>query len=584
MLNTTAIKDLAIISDRHTCGILDQSGNIVWYCPDRFDNSAIFSSLLDKEKGGYWQVKAEDKQFLSRQFDGRSSILRNYYAVPEGGFTITDFMPLSDQVKGIVRFFSASPVKIVNEIKFIADYGLETVEYVRINHNTIRLENMGLYLSSSHPIEIIGDAIRLIAITIPTDETAWIYLGNQKEVTEELLTQQHDETLQAWKEIESLVNYHGPYENQVRYSLRALQQMVYEPSGGIIAAATTSLPEVIGGERNYDYRYVWMRDAALITSSLTQIITNGALEDKFMSFIAEAMEKNQEDHISCFYTIDKIRPDSKIRKLPLSGYLDSKPVQIGNGAADQFQLDAEGNVLISLSLIYQKLGKVSHWETANRIADFICKNWENKDNGIWEEEQQQHYTSSKAFAARGLELIASYQPDRELAERWLKNARLIREYIAENCITTSGAYAVHAGSDDVDIAAALFVPFGFDDAKSPAMLATIAELEKNYSENNLYRRHLMEFDSAKEGVFLAGSCWMAHYYAIAGNLLQSKQIIDAVLACGNDLGYFAEEADVKKEIMLGNFPQTFVHSSFICAVNGYKLALSGQESVVRKAK
>jgi GH15 family glucan-1,4-alpha-glucosidase len=570
------IKDLAVLSDRRTSALLTKDGSILWYCPNKFDGKAIFSALIDDEKGGFWSVNASGKSFLSRQFQKRSSILNTYYSVEGGGLTVTDFMPLDLEFKGICRKFSKAMASVVNEICIRPDYGLEEESIFIKSPHSIHLQNSGLWLTASHPLSVNGG---MISFTIPQGEEGWATLTDKQEITLEDLEEAYQTTLDNWKKVASLVDYHGPYENEVRDSLRALQQMVYEPTGGIIAAATTSLPEVIGGERNYDYRFVWMRDAALITASLTQIITTGELEEKFISFIADAMEKNNQDHVSCFYSIDQKAVDNVV-KLPLKGYLESTPVQVGNGAANQFQLDAEGSILIACSLIYRKLDERQDWETVNKIADYICKNWERKDNGIWEEEQQQHYTTSKAFAARGLELIAPYQQDKEIAARWLYNAGLIRQFIKDNCMTSSGAYAVHAGSESVDISAALFVPFGFDKADSEPMLATVADLEQNYCNNNLYSRHLMEFDSSKEGAFLAGSCWMAHYYAIAGNLEKSKKILDSLIGVGNDLGYFSEEADLATGGMLGNFPQTFVHSSFICAVNGYRLALLGEDSFI----
>ncbi|WP_316755517.1 glycoside hydrolase family 15 protein [Pedobacter aquatilis] len=577
----TMIRDLAIISDRRSCALLDKAGTINWYCPERFDTQAIFSSLLDNEKGGHWSVSAKDKVFLTRQFDGRSSVLYSCFSIGGKGLTITDFMPFEEDFRGICRLFTNAPSVIENKISIRPDYGLIVEDYTIVSPVSIRLDKSGLYLHTSHPLKIDKD---IIHFDITAGESGWAYLGKANRISEGNLRKLLQSTLQKWDKLEMLVDYHGPYENQVRYSLRSLQQMVYEPTGGIIAAATTSLPEVIGGERNYDYRYVWMRDAALITSSLTQIITNGELEEKFIAFVSGAMEKNCEDHISCFYAVDQTKVSPEIREIPLNGYLQSQPVQIGNSAADQFQLDAEGNILIACSIIYQKSGKVIYWDTVEKIADYICKNWERKDNGIWEEEQLQHYTSSKAFAARGLELIAPYQKDRDIADRWLKNAAMIREFISKNCLTDSGAFAVYAGSEHVDLSAALFVPFGVYDVKNNNMLATIQELEKNYCDEHLYRRHLLEFDSSKEGAFLAGSCWMAHYYAIAGDLQQCKKILDKVLIYSNDLGYFSEEADLNTGGLLGNFPQTFVHSSFICAVNGYKHALEGNTIIIKPIK
>lgn len=575
------IEDLAIISDRRSCALLDKAATINWYCPERFDTEAIFSSLLDDERGGYWSVSAKDKVFLTRQFDGRSSVLFTSFSIGKSGLTITDFMPLEENFRGICRLFTNAPSTIENKVSIKSDYGLIAEDYTIISTKSLKIEKSGLYFHGSHPLTIDKG---IIHFEIPAGESGWAYLGKANQISKDELRKLLRTTLQKWKELEKLVDYHGPYENQVRYSLRALQQMVYEPTGGIIAAATTSLPEVICGERNYDYRYVWMRDAALITSSLTQIITTGELEEKFIAFVSGAMEKNGEDHISCFYAVDQTKVSPEIREIPLNGYLQSRPVQIGNSAADQFQLDAEGNILIACSIIYQKTGKVIYWNTVEKIADYICKNWERKDNGIWEEEQLQHYTSSKAFAARGLELIAPYQKDQAVADRWLKNAAMIREFISKNCLTTSGAFAVHAGSENVDLSAALYVPFGVYDAHDDNMLATIQQLEKNYCEEHLYRRHLLEFDSAKEGAFLAGSCWMAHYYAIAGDLQLCKKILDKVLDYSNDLGYFSEEADLMTGYSLGNFPQTFVHSSFICAVNGYKQALKGNTTIIKPIK
>lgn len=570
------IKSLAVISDRHSCALLSEDGTINWYCPGRFDHSALLSSLIDAQAGGYWAVNADGKSFQSRQFQNRSSVLKTYYSIEGMGFTLTDFMPLHVGWSGICRMFSKAPFPILNTLKLKPEYGVESEGYVLKSPTRIHLSKSNLWLSTSHPMLIEGD---IISFTIQAGEEGWAILSNNENTDSAMLDTALKETLENWEKVESLVNYHGPFENEVRNSLRALQQMVYEPTGGIMAAATTSLPEVIGGERNYDYRYVWMRDAALITSSLTQIITTGELEQKFIAFIAGAMRKNNEDHVSCFYGIDQ-KKKVEAWELPLTGYMDSSPVMVGNTAAEQYQLDSEGNILIACSIIYAKFGELHEWDTVEQIADYICENWERKDNGIWEEEQVQHYTTSKAFAARGLELIAPYQKDKVKAEKWLKNAKLIREYIREHCMTSRGAYAVHAGSEDVDVTTALFAPFGFDDPNSEAMLATVEALEERYAEKNLYRRHLLEFDSSEEGAFLAGTCWMAHYYALAGKVDKSRDILEAVLRFSNDLGYFSEEADNQTGEFLGNFPQTFVHSSFICAVNGYKLALEGIDSSI----
>lgn len=565
------IASLAVISDRHTCALPDQDGTISWYCPGAFDQPAVFSSLIDKEKGGYWDINAEGKKFVTRRFDRRSSVLYTTFSVPNGEFHLTDFMPLHAGFSGICRATSPAPVDIYGTLLLRENYGLDPAALSVVGPHTIEFKSSGLWIHGSHELILDG---QMVTYRVPAGEEGWVALIDAAVISKQQIDHALQSTLTKWDEIEDYIKYEGPYEKEVCSSLRALQQLVYEPSGGIVAAPTVGLPEVIGGKRNYDYRYVWMRDAALITSGLVGLETNGEVERKFLSFVAGARKRSGLSHVPCFYGIDQtIRKEAFT--LPLRGYGGSVPVIIGNTAADQFQLDAESHILLACNWIYQKYGSKIEWDTAEAIADYICENWERKDNGIWEEEQQQHYTTSKAFAARALEVMAPYQSDPHTASRWLENARLIRAFINDHCLTREGAYAVHPGSEDVDITCALFAPFGFDDPGSPVLKNTIRVIEDRYKEGELYRRHLLEFDSAKEGVFLAASCWMAHYYALAGDLEKSKTILDAVLGCANDLGYFSEEMDLKTNTMLGNFPQTFVHSSFICAVNGYKGAMAG---------
>ncbi|QXV63697.1 glycoside hydrolase family 15 protein [Mucilaginibacter sp. 21P] len=560
------ISSLAVISDRHTCAILDKEGTISWYCPGAFDRDAIFSSLVDEKKGGYWEIKSQERTYESRAYEDRSSILTTQFKVKDETFSLTDFMPIGTPFKGICRMISKAPADMTGHIYLRKVYGTKDMHIRQTDSHTIYLSDPDLWVHSTHELSVDGDMIKY---TIPAGQHGWAALVDTDQMDDDMLENALLSTLAAWEKIKGHIDYEGPFENEVRNSLRALQQMVYEPTGGIIAAPTTGLPEVIGGERNYDYRYVWMRDAALITSSLVGLRTDGKVERAFMSFVSGAMHKNRQSHVSCFYGIDQsIRKE--VKYLPVNGYQNSQPVMAGNTAADQFQLDAEASILLACGAIYAKTDERPEWETVEAIADYICKNWERKDNGIWEEEQVQHYTSSKALAARALEVMAPYQDDKEVAQRWRHNAELIRNFIEDNCITSYGAFAVHAGSEDVDISCALFAPFGFVDAGNDHLRASVTAIEERHSEGDLYHRHLLEFDAAKEGVFLAASCWMAHYYTLAGRLTKAETILKAVINCANDLGYLSEEYDLKNRIMLGNFPQTFVHSSFICAVNAFK--------------
>jgi GH15 family glucan-1,4-alpha-glucosidase len=576
------IQELAVVSDRRTCAQLDQQGTLCWYCPTRFDSAAVLSRLLDAEQGGYWAVEAPSKQFVRRAYLGRSSMLVSEFMVAGQPFTLTDWLPLHEDFTGLCRTFSAASAAITHTLRLRADYGLQaTLGEVSAEGTTVHFPDLGLWLRTSHSVHPVADTWQ---VTVPAGASGWAVLTETEAIVPELTATRLDtalaRTLAAWEQVAAMLHYDGPYERQVQDSIRAVQQLTYEATGGIVAAATTSLPEVLGGKRNYDYRYVWMRDVGLIVSALLQLDEVGKPEESFLGFVASAMRQNQQTRLSPFYAVDKTLIKGA-RKLDLAGYQGSQPVQVGNTAYDQLQLDADANVLLTAKLIYDRFGRKEQWETVVEVADFLAENWQRDDNGIWEEGATLPYTSSKVLAARGLEFIAAYADTPAQAQRWQQAAAAIRQFVAQNCLTRTGAFAVHAGSQEVDITAVQFPLWTYCAPDSPEMLATIRELEQHWCRENLYWRRLEEFDSHKEGAFLAGTCWMAHYYAVAGHVDRARGIIEAVLRYQNDLGFFAEEAGLDDgEQMLGNFPQTFVHSSFICAVNGLKLALAGQDSRV----
>ena len=382
-------------------------------------------------------------------------------------------------------------------------------------------------------------------------------------------------TLKSWREIASHITYKGPYEDEVRKSLRLLRMLTYAQNGGIVAAATTSLPEVVGGERNYDYRFVWLRDAAMIVSALARAGSDGAEERKFLSFICSAMHRISKPVVPML-TLDT-QPAGGEQKLYLKGYKYSVPVQYGNGASDQLQLDANSNVLIAAKVIYNYYNTKEHWDTIRLLADFLVNHWNQEDHGLWEETEKHHYTSSKVIASISLKYIAEHAEDKEDQNRWLKASQEISEFIEKNCLTSEGAYAVYAGSEAVDISAMLFPLWAYVAPDAEAMLKTVEVLERDYCERDLYRRHLVMFDSRKEGAFLAGTFWVAQYWVMRGNWKKVEKTLGAALRFMNDVGIMPEEGNPETGEWLGNLPQTFVHASLIGAVIDYKDARYGTE-------
>ncbi len=552
------IRDLGIIGDRKTCALITSQGEVAWYCPGRFDKPAYFSSLVDPQKGGFCSFTYSGKKFIKRGYKERSAVLETEF----DGLTVTDFMPLSNGSSGICRIYSEAPEAIENTIFLKPYYGLGLPEYeFQKEKNQVTISRT-LFLSASHSISVEQGRV---FFTIPQGETGWFYISEKPfdlEISLKDLLSLKADTLKAWKKISSQVKYEGIYEKQVNDSLRAIQLMTFQENGGIIAAATTSLPEVAGGSRNYDYRYVWLRDSAMITSALIRAESSGEEERRFLSFLCDAKYRNSQKMLLPFYSLDKLvaQPEEEI---PLDGYQNSRPVRKGNNAMDQLQLDANANVILIAKMIYGKSDEKLHWETVVDIADFLVERWDEKDHGIWEEEAKEHFTSSKVIVSKALEFIADFAEDEDQKKHWLNASEAIKKFIIEKCITKDGAFATYPGSEEVDNTAALFPVWLFIEPDSPEMKKTIERLEKHHREGRLYHRTLENFDASKEGVFLAGCFWMAQYYIMAKDIPKAENIIKSALEFSNDLGFFAEEGDIENGEMLGNFPQTFVHASFI---------------------
>lgn len=560
-----SIEDLAMIGDRRTCALVDKQGNVVWYCPKRFDSPSFFASLLDAELGGMWRMDLKEMAFEKRAYLEDSALLQTCFTGEKGKLLLEDWMPLDGSFFGICRALSVSPVAYAMQITHRPNYGRQSpvIKQIEERHTTLEYD---FHLYASHPLLVEQDSI---SCHVPADEEAWFILAEKAlDKPERQLAESRELTLKNWRGVSSHITYKGPYEEEVRKSLRLLRMLTYSQNGGIIAAATTSLPEVLGGVRNYDYRYVWLRDAAMIVSSLARAGSDGEEERKFLSFICSAMHRIPAPVVPML-TLDE-QPAGAEQELNFKGYRNSKPVRYGNGANNQLQLDANSNVIIAAKVIYNRYDTREHWDTVQMLADFLVENWSNPDHGIWEETELHQYTSSKVVASISLKYIAEHSQDEKQKLRWQEASEQIKEYVAQNCITPDGAYAVYAGSEAVDVSAVLFPIWGFTEADTPEMLKTIEKLEKDYCRNNLYRRHLVEYDSQKEGAFLAGTFWVAQYWVMRHNKDKFEQIMQAALSFMNDAGIMPEEGDSVTGEWLGNVPQAFAHASLIGAVIDYK--------------
>ncbi|MCX2740327.1 glycoside hydrolase family 15 protein [Pontibacter anaerobius] len=570
----TNIRDLALIGDRRTCAYVSKEGSVVWYCPRRFDAPAVFASLLDPQLGGSWQIEAPGLDFVSRAYHNDSTMLQTILRCEAGELQVEDFMPMGANFNGICRRLSKAPAILRVVLSPRPDYTFEEPQLQMLSGGGVSINNM-LFLYASHPLEINENEI---ICEVPAGENAWFILSEaQLEASGDVLEQAFAKTREEWQEVSSHITYHGPYEEEVRNSLRVLRLMTYAENGGIIAAGTTSLPEVPGGNRNWDYRYVWLRDAAMISSALTRAGSDGEQERRFLSFLCDALHGVKEPVVP-FFTLDK-KPAPGERLIEhLRGYEGSLPIRIGNDANDQLQLDAISNVLLSAKLIYNRFQTREHWELVSMLADYLADHWQEKDHGLWEETQQLHYTSSKVVAAVSLEFIAEHSQDKAQQQRWRQAAADIREFVQENCLTPEGAYAAYAGAEAVDVSAILFPIWAYTDADTPEVLKTIEVLERDHCHNNLFRRHLVDTDAREEGAFLAGTLWVAQYWVMRKEWQKFKDTLHAALAFMNDVGLMPEEGDPETGEHLGNTPQTFVQASLIGAVIDYKNAMEEESA------
>lgn len=571
---TYKIRDLGVISDRRSGAIVAKNGDICWYCPGQFDSPSLFASLLDSEKGGVWSISLPENYEVNRHYIENSSILETRFTAENDAFTITDWMPLDDDFSGICRMFSASSKPIKNSLIPAPGYGQEEIKISKINDTIISI-NDSFFLMTSQPAKVEEEKI---TFEIPANEKGWAVLTDKQMKLEDdrQLKGSLQKTRENWNKLNSGFSYEGPYKKEMLDSLRAIRQVTHEESGGIIAALTTSLPEVPGGERNYDYRYVWLRDASMIVSALTRAKINSEDEKRFLDFICSARGNLKDYSTTPFVTVTKKAAPAE-SYLDFSGYLNSRPVRVGNNANEQLQLDAGSNILLAAKLIYGNTNTRDHWTVVEEIADFLAENWQQDDYGIWEEDIARQFTSSKVIMAVALEFISEYSDDESQKKRWLEAAKAIRHFVKNNCITKSGSYAVFAGSEEVDITATLFPEWDYCAADTPEMVQTVKELEKDFSKNDLVYRNLLLFDEKKEGTFLAANFWMAQYWIMRKNIEKSKRYIDAALKYQNDLGLFAEEADPGSDTMLGNIPQSFVHASCIGAIIDFNNAFGNKQ-------
>jgi GH15 family glucan-1,4-alpha-glucosidase len=572
------IEDYAMIGDCRTAAIVGRDGSIDWYCVPRFDSGACFAALLGTKDNGSWSIAPAAKTFaVSRSYRGDSLILETLFTTKTGKAKVIDFMPPGAPQSSIVRIVEciAGRVDMRTELAIRFDYGVTIPWVSRRDRRTMTAVAGPHLLTFRTRAEVRGENMHSVAdFRLRKGEAMPFVLAYAESFGQLPLSMDSyialEETERYWRHWADICKVQGPWRKTIMRSLLTLKGLSYTPTGGIVAAATTSLPEKIGGPRNWDYRYCWLRDATFI---LLAFLNAGYTEEaaEWQQWLIRVIAGAPEQLQTMYTVLGEKRLDEL--ELPhLAGYENSRPVRIGNAAHSQLQLD-----------IYGELGDVGAQARAGGLPSssrareirrvfmgHLEKIWRRPDEGIWEiRGEPQHFVHSKVMTWVAFDR-ASRTPNSTAQQRahWKKLAGRIHGDICKNGVDRKlGCFVQAYGSRHMDASLLLLPLVGFLPPSDPRIKATVKQIEKRLLHKGLVQRYETETGvdglPPGEGAFLACSFWLADNYALMGRRKESMRLFNRLSRLANDVGLFAEEYDPDDKRMLGNFPQAFSHVALI---------------------
>ena len=590
------IEDHGIIGDLRTAALVGIDGTIDWLCLPRFDAPSVFASILDDEKGGHFRLRPLNYARSQQLYLPDTNVLLTRFLSPEGVAELLDFMPIErgrEERHDLIR-----TVRVVRgRIRFELDCR-PAFDYARQKHKVTLGKTgavfagagMRLGLATEVPLWEGPDRNALAQFTLREGEDATFVLQQLREGEgpEEVLSSvrfqdklQH--TLDYWRRWIAKSTYQGRWREMVNRSALALKLMVYEPTGALVAAPTMGLPEAIGGERNWDYRYTWLRDAAF---TLYALIRLGFKEEahNFMGWLLDVC-RISIGKLQPLYGIDG-RTEIHEEELPhLSGYRNSRPVRLGNGAYDQLQLDLYGAVLDAAYLHNKHSAPLDYdvWNNLRPILDWLSENWQQPDEGIWEVRgERRPFVSSRVLTWVALDRAVRISRQRGLPpeeERWIKQRNAIyEEVMKKGWNPRRKSFVQYYGGEALDASLLLMPLVKFVGPTDPRWLATLDRIQNELSYNPLvYRYRVAEaaddgFLSSEEGSFSTCSFWLVECLTRAGRLEEARLALETMFSYANHLGLFAEEIALSGEA-LGNFPQALTHLALISAAVNLDQAL-----------
>jgi alpha,alpha-trehalase len=593
------IADYGLLSDCNTAALVARDGAIDWLCVPRFDAPAVFAAILDPD-AGHWSIRPAGEFTSERRYVDGTLVLETTFTTDTGVALLRDALLFADGQRGHALGMDAphelarsvegvsGTVELVMELAPRPEYGLVRPLFRQTDTGGRTFGGPNQIGVSAGVPTTVADSTMRAAFTVLEGETVgfsirWIPPETRQApepTAPGAVAARIDDTVEAWRSWEAEHSiYEGPRRELVRLSSRVLQGLTYRPTGAIVAAPTTSLPETVGGERNWDYRYAWIRDASLTL----QALYIGSCPDEagdFVSFMTSSAGGGAGDmhSLQIMYGIAG-EHDLTERELPhLRGWRGSSPVRVGNGAWGQRQLDVYGELLDACHLYHERLGEL-HPEIqlfVAELADAAARGWHERDAGMWEMRgEPRHHLSSKVLCWTALDRAVKMAPnlgEYAKTEEWAAERDRIRDAVFERGWSEAKqAYAQSFDSDELDAAALLMPLVGFLPASDPRMRSTIEAIAHELTQDGLVLRYLNDEGlnadglTGEEGTFVICSFWLVSCLARAGEVERAEALFDQLASYANDLGLLAEEIDPRHGELLGNFPQAFSHIGLITA-------------------
>jgi GH15 family glucan-1,4-alpha-glucosidase len=587
-----AIEDYAMISDCRTAALVGNDGSIDWLCLPRYDSASTFGALLGSSDHGRWLLApVDDSATAVRQYRGNSFVLVTRWTTATGVVEVTDLMPHGNHRADVIRRIHGISGTVELQEELVIRFGYaDNLPWVRQlaeadDHHLVAIAG---------PDGLVRRGPRLTAtdhrhrgtLSVSQGETVDLsitWFPAHRPIPGQInVTHLIEQTVQWWEDWAANCSYTGPHHREVVRSLLVLRALTHEDTGGIVAAATTSLPESFGGTRNWDYRYVWLRDASL---TLTALLAHGYTDEalNWREWLLRAVAGDPED-VQIMYGLagERELPERELASLP--GYQGASPVRVGNGASTQFQADVIGEVMLALD----EARAAGHaetdlsWPLQRALLGFVENNWNRTDNGIWEiRGQERHFTHSRVMMWVALDRAVKAVRESGLpgpVERWEHLRERVRTEIETKGFDVGkNSYVQYYGGTEVDASLLILSQVGYCEPTDPRMLGTVAAIETDLMRDGLVMRYRTE--SSVDGLppgehpFLACSFWLVQQWAASGRVAEAQHLMKRLCSFANDVGLLSEEYDPGTGHQVGNTPQALSH-----------LALVGAASALAKAR